>query len=65
LRERLPQLCIIAAVHRLSVLDQFDRVVLMADGRVVDSGTPQQLQQRQPLFREMLHNASEQEPAKP
>ncbi len=65
LRERLPQLCIVAAVHRLSVLEQFDRVVLMADGRVIDSGTPQQLQARQPLFREMLHNAVEQDPTKP
>ncbi len=31
--------CIVASVHRMSLLEHFDRVVLMVDGRIVDCGT--------------------------
>ncbi len=64
LRERLPQVCVVAAVHRLSVLAQFDRVVLMAEGRVVDVGTVEALHQRQALFREMQQSDGDHEPPK-
>jgi ABC-type multidrug transport system fused ATPase/permease subunit len=53
LREVFPDATIVSSVHRLSVLPRFDRVVLMADGRVVDSGTVDELLLRQPLFREL------------
>jgi ATP-binding cassette, subfamily B, bacterial len=46
--------CIVASVHRMSLLDRFDRVVLMLGGRIVDSGTAAAVAQRQPLFRDML-----------
>jgi len=49
-----PHACIIASVHRMSLLGQFDRVVLMADGRVVDSGSTEEVAQRQAIFRRML-----------
>jgi ABC-type multidrug transport system fused ATPase/permease subunit len=48
--------CIVASVHRMSLLEHFDRVILMVDGRVVDSGTPAELQQRQSIFREMVQS---------
>ena len=54
LRASLPQTTIIAAVHRLSALEHFDRVVLMHEGTVLDTGTIAELTERQPLFREML-----------
>lgn len=44
---------LISAVHRMSLLSHFDRVVLMVDGRIVDSGTPDELALRQPLFARM------------
>lgn len=56
--------CIVAAVHRLSLLPRFDRVVFMAEGRVVDVGTVAALQQRQPLFARMLRGAGAAEPAR-
>jgi len=48
--------CIVASVHRMSLLEHFDRVVLMVDGRVVDSGTVPEVEQRQPIFREMVRS---------
>lgn len=44
---------IVSAVHRMSLLPHFDRVVLMVDGRIVDSGTPDEVALRQPLFARM------------
>ena len=47
---------IVAAVHRMSLLRHFDRVVLLVDGRVVDSGDSAELAARQPLFARMLES---------
>jgi ABC-type bacteriocin/lantibiotic exporter with double-glycine peptidase domain len=47
---------IVAAVHRMSLLRHFDRVVLLAGGRVVDSAEPSALAARQPLFARMLQS---------
>jgi len=49
--------CIVASVHRMSLLGHFDRVVLMADGRIVDSGSVAELTQRQSMFRRMLNGS--------
>jgi ATP-binding cassette subfamily B protein len=46
--------CIVASVHRMSLLRHFDRVVLLVAGRVVDSGPAIELAARQPLFARML-----------
>jgi ABC-type multidrug transport system fused ATPase/permease subunit len=48
-----PDACVIAAVHRLSLLTHFDRVVFMVDGHIVDVGSPEELTARQPLFARM------------
>jgi thiol reductant ABC exporter CydC subunit len=40
--------------HRLSTIRAADRVVLLADGRVVDSGPHDQLLERSPDYRELL-----------
>jgi ABC-type transport system involved in cytochrome bd biosynthesis fused ATPase/permease subunit len=40
----------------MSLLEHFDRVVLMVDGRIVDSGTVPEVEQRQPLFHEMVRS---------
>ena len=46
--------CIVASVHRLSLLAHFDRVALMVAGRVIDVGSVDQLRERQPVFAMML-----------
>jgi ABC-type bacteriocin/lantibiotic exporter with double-glycine peptidase domain len=53
LEKAYPHACIVAAVHRMSLLPHFDRVVFMADGRVVDVGTADELEARQPVFAAM------------
>jgi len=57
--------CIVASVHRMSLLEHFDRVVLMVEGRIVDSGTVAEVQQRQPLFRDMVRSQLRAETAAP
>lgn len=62
LHEHFPKTCLIASVHRMSLLGHFDSVVLMEAGRVVDVGTPDALLQRQPLFRSLMRMAPPHEP---
>ncbi len=58
LHRSLPDVSIIASVHRLSTLTHFDQVVLMVDGTVIDCGTARQLEQRQPAMRQMVGQGS-------
>jgi len=48
--------CIVACVHRMSLLAHFDRIVFMAEGSIVDVGTVAELAERQPLFARMLNS---------
>jgi ATP-binding cassette, subfamily B, bacterial len=45
---------VIAIAHRLSTLRNFDRIVVMDAGRVIDDGTPEQLSRRPGPFRDLL-----------
>jgi ABC-type multidrug transport system fused ATPase/permease subunit len=45
--------CIVSSLHRLHLLQRFDRVVLMADGCILDVGSAAELLEREPLFREL------------
>ncbi len=54
LAKSLPDVSVVASVHRLSTLPHFDQVVLMVDGTVIDCGTARQLEQRQPAMRQMV-----------
>lgn len=54
LDQAFPDACIVASVHRMSLLSHFDTVVLMAQGEVLDTGTVDELLARQPMFREMV-----------
>ena len=40
--------CIVSSVHRLHLLARFDTVLLMEHGRIVDSGTLDEVKQRRP-----------------
>jgi ATP-binding cassette subfamily B protein len=44
---------VIAVAHRLSTLTTFDRVLVMADGRIVEDGSPAQLRRLNGLFERM------------
>jgi ATP-binding cassette, subfamily B, bacterial len=58
LREGLPDTCIVASIHRLSALIYFDHVIVMAEGRIADSGTVAEILERQPAFREIVYSAA-------
>ncbi len=45
--------CVVSSLHRLHLLERFDRVVLMADGRILDVGAAAELLEREPHFREL------------
>ncbi len=62
LQAQFADACIVASVHRMSLLDLFDTVVLMQAGRVLDTGTAAELRQRQPLFRELLREDAQSQP---
>jgi ABC-type multidrug transport system fused ATPase/permease subunit len=58
LRQGLPETCIIASIHRLSALIYFNRVIVMAEGRIADAGTVAEVLERQPAFREVVYAAA-------
>ena len=45
--------CVVSSIHRLHLLEHFDRVVLMADGQILTVGTVAELLEREPQFREL------------
>lgn len=51
---------VIAIAHRLSTLQNFDRIVVMDKGEVIDDGAPTVLRDRPGLYRELLaHQAGQ------
>jgi len=51
LRDGLADSCVVASIHRLSALAYFDKVIVMADGRIVDAGPVAEVLERQPDLR--------------
>jgi ATP-binding cassette subfamily B protein len=49
---------VIAVAHRLSTLRDFDRIVVMQGGHILQDGTPQELEVRQGPYRELLRRQS-------
>ncbi|MDM0105798.1 ABC transporter ATP-binding protein [Variovorax sp. J22R24] len=49
-----PDACVIASIHRLSLLDRFDTVVLMEAGKIVDAGARSAVLARQPSLQKMM-----------
>ena len=49
---------VIAVAHRLSTLQDFDRILVMQSGRVLQDGTPAELERSQGPFRDLLQRQS-------
>jgi ATP-binding cassette subfamily B protein len=45
---------VIAIAHRLSTLQNFDRIIVMSTGKVIDDGSPEALRARPGMYRELL-----------
>jgi ATP-binding cassette subfamily B protein len=51
---------VISVAHRLSTLRDFDRIVVMENGRIIDEGTPYELANRPGPYLELLRHQSQQ-----
>jgi ABC-type multidrug transport system fused ATPase/permease subunit len=60
-----PDACIVSSIHRLHLLNRFDTIVWMADGKVIDMGSLEDLLTRQPSFRTLCENYAVSQPATP
>ncbi len=54
-----PDACVIASIHRLSLLDRFDTVVVMEAGKVLDAGPRDVVLARQPLLQRLVAPAGD------
>jgi ATP-binding cassette subfamily B protein len=45
---------VIAIAHRLATLRQFDRVVVLKAGKIIEDGSPDRLMQVQGPYRELI-----------
>ena len=45
---------VVAIAHRLSTVRNFDRIVVLQDGEVVQDGAPDQLMRREGLYRRLV-----------
>ena len=50
---------VIAIAHRLSTLRNFDRIIVMEAGRVIDDGTPLELAHRPGVYRDLLRRQTQ------
>ncbi|QNK66552.1 ABC transporter ATP-binding protein [Variovorax sp. PAMC26660] len=53
-----PNACVIASIHRLSLLERFDTVIVMEAGHVLDAGPRDAVLARQPLLQRMVAPAT-------
>ena len=51
---------VIAVAHRLSTLRDFDRIIVMQDGKIIDEGAPDELANRPGPYLELLRQQHQQ-----
>jgi ABC-type multidrug transport system fused ATPase/permease subunit len=61
----LPNSCIVSSIHRLHLLDRFDEVIVMHEGRVVAQGPAALLAATSPDFRQLLAMYRQEDRAQP
>ena len=49
---------VIAIAHRLSTVSNFDRIVVLQDGRVIQDGAPAELLRDQGTYRDLMRRQS-------
>jgi ABC-type multidrug transport system fused ATPase/permease subunit len=61
IREEFGESTLLVIAHRLSTIADFDRILVMSDGRGVEFGTPRELLRRRGTFWEMVGQSGEKE----
>ncbi|KAI9932291.1 hypothetical protein MW887_009803 [Aspergillus wentii] len=59
LRYMFPEATIIAIAHRLRTIMDYDRVLVMADGEIIENDSPANLIEKRGMFWDMLRNTGE------
>lgn len=57
IREQFRETTVITIAHRLITIADYDRVLVMKRGRVVEQGSPHSLLQRDGLFADMVRHS--------
>lgn len=61
IREEFGGSTLIVIAHRLSTIADFDRILVLADGELVEFGTPKELWEEDGVFRSMCNESGEKE----
>ena len=56
LKERFADTTVITIAHRLNTIADYDQILVMEKGNIIECGSPYQLIQRQGIFYEMVQN---------
>jgi ABC-type multidrug transport system fused ATPase/permease subunit len=64
IREEFGGSTLMVIAHRLSTIADFDRILVLSDGEVVEFGTPRQLWEDDGVFRSMCNESGEKEKLK-
>ena len=59
IREEFGDSTLVVIAHRLSTIADFDRILVLSDGEVVEFGTPKQLWEDDGVFRSMCNESGE------
>ena len=59
IKHRFKQSTVITIAHRLNTIIQYDRVVVMAEGKIVDEGSPKDLLSRESTFKALVMELGE------
>jgi ATP-binding cassette, subfamily B, bacterial len=60
--EMFPDACVISSIHRLHLLERFDEVLVMHEGRLIAQGTPDELALTCPEFRTLTSSFQREPP---
>jgi ABC-type multidrug transport system fused ATPase/permease subunit len=59
IREEFGESTLLVIAHRLSTIADFDRILVMSDGKAVEYGTPRELMERKGVFWDMVGSSGE------
>ncbi|KAF4974138.1 hypothetical protein FZEAL_8903 [Fusarium zealandicum] len=64
IREEFTDSTLIVIAHRLSTIADFDRLLVLSEGRVAEFGTPKDLWEKEGMFRDMCESSGEKDKLK-
>jgi ATP-binding cassette subfamily C (CFTR/MRP) protein 4 len=62
IKESFAKTTVITVAHRLNTIADYDQVIVMQRGRIVESGSPWELIQKQGMFYEMVSHTGKNAP---